>query len=297
MTLDAMHWVWDHSQSKGNARIALLYVADQVRTTACEVRVGQRELMRALNTPSKDTADKAIKAAIALGELKILQAGTGRRPALYSLPHAVGYTRPATRSAPESGAQTETGANPSAPESGAQRGASAPKTGAQRKTPSAPESGAQQTPSAPESGAPPHNYEVEEENQQRRDHFTVCQPLIKALTEAGITVSWGMPPDDLIRVADAVERAGVPAMVRFAVDTQRTRRDRILYARYFVRGWSGLPPMASAQPQQPNGKPPHCGHIDCDPASRLRETEDDNGLRRVHPCPDCHPNTAKGHAA
>ncbi|MFF7331525.1 hypothetical protein [Streptomyces sp. NPDC008150] len=38
------------------------------------------------------------------------------------------------------------------------------------------------------------------------------------------------------------------------------------------------------------GLPPHCGHPDCDPASRRRETEDANGLRSLHPCPDCHPS-------
>ncbi|WP_369274474.1 hypothetical protein AB5J55_35145 [Streptomyces sp. R11] len=296
--MDAMHWVWNHSQSKGNARIALLYVADQVRTSACEVRAGQRELMRALNTRSKDTVEKAIKAAVESGDLEIAAPAAGRRPALYRLPKAVGYMRPATACAPESGAQSDTAANRCAPENGAQAPASSPDSGAQSSEADpacAPESGAQETRCAPESGAPPQHYVVEEESQQRRDAFTICQPLIKALTEAGITVSWGMPPEDLKRVAAAVERAGIPAMVRFALDTQRTRRDRILYARYFVRGWTGLPP-AAAGPKS-SGPQPHCGHADCDPVTRTRETEDDRGLRRVHPCPECHPTAQKGHAA
>ncbi|MFJ4356873.1 hypothetical protein ACIP25_11450 [Streptomyces massasporeus] len=301
MTLDAMHWVWNHSQSKGNARIALLYVADQVRDPACEVRIGQRELLVALNTRSKDTVEKAIKTAVELGELEVAAPAAGRRPVLYRMPKAIGYLRPATACAPESGAQSDTPADRCAPKTGAQSSASAPDSGAQTPEPesrSAPKTGAQATRCAPKTGAPPQHYEVEEEGQRpRRDAFAICQPLIKALTEAGITVSWGMPPDDLIRVADAVERAGITAMVRFAVDTQRTRRDRILYARYFVRGWTGLPPAASGPAPHRDGKPPHCGHPDCDPASRLRETEDDNGLRRVHPCPDCHPNAQKGHAA
>lgn len=102
-----------------------------------------------------------------------------------------------------------------------------------------------------------------------------------------------MPPDDLKRTAAAVQRAGVDAMVRFAVDTQRTRRDRILYARYFVRGWTGLPP-ASARPRDSppaNGSPPlpHCGNPDCDPVTRTREVEDAAGLRTLRPCPDCNP--------
>src|SRR5690606_413403 len=88
-----MHWVWNHSQSKGNARIALLYVADQVRDSACEVRAGQREFMRALNTPSKSTVEKAIKDAVESGELEVAAPAAGRRPALYRLPKAVGYVR------------------------------------------------------------------------------------------------------------------------------------------------------------------------------------------------------------
>lgn len=35
---------------------------------------------------------------------------------------------------------------------------------------------------------------------------------------------------------------------------------------------------------------PHCGHIDCDPISRARETEDGNGLKSLTWCSACHPN-------
>ncbi|MFC9008564.1 hypothetical protein ACFT3N_00540 [Streptomyces albidoflavus] len=290
MTLDAMHWVWTSSQSKGNTRLALLYAADQVRTEACEVLLGQRELMGALNTRSKDTVTAALKVAAELGELTIVTPAKGRRPALYRLPKAVGYVRPATACAPDSGAQQGAAENRSAPDSGAQSSASAP------------ESGAQETRCAPKTGAPPQQDVVEEGTQPQqapsRDAFAACQPLIEALTAAGITVSWGMPPADLRTVAAAVARAGVPAMVRFALDTQRTRKDRILYAKYFVRGWSGLPPAARAAPSQPAAGPaPHCGHPDCDPVTRTRETEDDRGIRSLTRCPACNPNAQRGHAA
>ncbi|MFI0914359.1 hypothetical protein [Streptomyces abikoensis] len=106
-----------------------------------------------------------------------------------------------------------------------------------------------------------------------------------------------MPPEDFQRVANAIERAGIPAMVRFAVDTQRSRRDRILYARFFVRGWSGLPPAANpAASTVGRSQLPHCGDPDCDPVSRTRETEDDRGIRSLIRCPDCHPDH-KGRAA
>src|SRR5690606_40659833 len=81
----------------------------------------------------------------------------------------------------------------------AQVPASSPDSGAQSseaESACAPDSGAQETRCAPDSGAPPQHYVVEEEGQRPRDPFAICQPLIKALTEAGITVSWGMPPED-----------------------------------------------------------------------------------------------------
>lgn len=295
MTLDAMDWVWKHSRSKGNARVALLYAADQVRTSAAEVRIGQRELMGALNTKSKATAEAAIKKVVELGELEIKEPSSGRRPPLYRLPKAVGYVRSFTSSAPETGAQ----ASDSAPETGAQSPeetpSSAPETGAQDKS-CAPTFGA----CAPETGAPPHTQTtLASADVSQLDGFQICQPLIQAMTEAGITVSWSMKPSDWIEISRVIQRAGVPAMVAFARDTKATSRQPVRYATFFLRGgWKGLPPVSSIpQPRENrNGKPPYCGHPDCDEISRTRETEDARGIRSLQPCPDCHPN-AKGHAA
>ncbi|MFJ3141664.1 hypothetical protein ACIPJM_04335 [Streptomyces halstedii] len=127
--------------------------------------------------------------------------------------------------------------------------------------------------------------------------FDYCQPLIKAMTEAGIVVSWTMNADDWQAVARVLDRAGVDAMVTFA----RTAKSRepIRFAKFFLRaGWSGLPPKSTKPSSAPAaaGKRPHCGHPDCDPITRTREIENDRGLRNLHPCPDCHP-TAKGQAA
>lgn len=139
-------------------------------------------------------------------------------------------------------------------------------------------------------------------NEERiSDAFAYIQPLIRAMTDAGLTVSWQMQAEDYQSVARVMQRAGVEAMVDFALETKASSRKSIRYATFFLRGgWVGLPPKSTKPAPKPSGtphKPQHCGHPDCDPASRLRETEDDNGLRRVHPCPDCHPNTQKGHAA
>jgi hypothetical protein len=296
VTLDAMHWVWKHSQSKGNTRVALLYVADQVRTLACEVRVGHRELMEALNTKSKSTAEAAMKKALELRELEIVEEASGRRPALYRLPKAAGYARTTSSSAPESGAQDA----PSSPESGAQSSEdaprSAPKTRAQENR-SAPDFDA----SAPKTGAPPHTQTTQASQQPagRTDPFAYIQPLIAAMTDAGITVSWSMQARDMIAIADILERAGLEAMVDFALKTRDSTRQPIRYATFFLRGgWGGLPPKGTTKPrQQPAEKPPWCGDPDCDEITRTRDVEDDRGLRYSAPCSVCHPNSRKDPAA
>ncbi|MBT2429410.1 hypothetical protein J7F02_28290 [Streptomyces sp. ISL-112] len=296
MTLDAMDWVWKHSRSKGNTRIALLFVADQVRTSAAEARLGHRALMAAMNATSKGTVEAALKKAMDLGELEVKEVASGRRAAVYRLPKAVGYARETSGSAPISGAQD----SGSAPETGAQdvetAPASAPKTGAQSSA-CAPVFDA----SAPKNGAPPHTQTTQaSEPAPEPDAFTRCQPLVQAMTEAGITVSWSMKPSDWLDIAAIIQRAGVPAMVAFARDTKASARQPVRYATFFLRGgWRGLPPVSNVPPPRPAsaaGKRPHCGHPDCDPITRTREVENDRGLRNLHPCPDCHP-TAKGQAA
>ena len=291
MTLDAMHWVWNYSQSKGNTRIALLYVADQVRTSACEVRVGHRELVEALNAGSKGTAETALKKAVELGELEVVEESSGRRPALYKLPKAVGYVRPTSPSAPDSRAQDST----SAPKSGAQPAdqgpRSAPKNGAREKV-CAPDFDS----CAPKNGAPPHTHKEQAGTRAGQpDGFQICQPLIKAMTDAGITVSWQMQAADWNEIAAIVQRAGVEAMVAFALDTRASARQPIRYATFFLRGgWKGLPPRSDrprdSPPKAPRPMPPHCGHLHCDPDTRLRDVIR-NGLPEVALCPECHPET------
>lgn len=298
MTLDAMHWVWTNSRSKGNTRVALLYVADQVRTTACEVRVGHRELMEALNTASKATAEAALKKGVELRELEIVEESSGRRPALYRLPKAVGYVRMLPSSAPEVGAQDSA----SAPTSGAQdpesRPRSAPKTGAQENA-SAPVFDA----SAPKTGAPPHTHKEQASGSDgQADAFKICQPLIQAMTEAGLTVTWQMQARDWLDIAAIVDRAGVKAMVDYAIDTKASTSKPIRYATFFLRGgWKGLPPKStrpsSPKPDPTAGKPSWCEDTDCDPVTRTRDIENDRGLRFSQPCPKCHPSSRKDSAA
>lgn len=133
------------------------------------------------------------------------------------------------------------------------------------------------------------------------DAFAYIQPLIHAMTDAGLTVSWAMQPEEYQQTAQVLRRAGVKAMVDFAIDTKADSKKRIRYATFFLRGgWKGLPPKSTKprpEPRQGAEKPPFCGDPDCDEITRMRQHEDDNGLRSLYPCPDCHPKTRKDKAA
>lgn len=287
-----MNWVWDHSQSKGNTRIALLYVADQVRTPACEVRLSRSDFIKAVNG-AKNTVRDAVADAQKLGELVVVEPASGRRKALYRLPLAVGYSRRGSDSDP---LETRRGSelDPLRPEGPSRRGSESDpqesvegQNSTRRGSDSDPHSPSPKELATGEAGKP--------------DAFQVCQPLITAMTQAGITVSWSMQPKDWLEIASIVQRAGIPAMVAFARDTKNTSRQPVRYATFFLRGgWKGLPPAAQGAPPTAHStdrRPQHCGHPDCDPVTRTRETEDNRGLRTVHPCPECHPNAQKGHAA
>lgn len=120
--------------------------------------------------------------------------------------------------------------------------------------------------------------------------FDYCQPLVRAMTDAGLVVSWQMQAEDWQSIARVLERAGIDAMVDFALGAKS--RDRISYARFYLKGWLGLPPKSTkprASPAADAVKPPHCGDIDCHPDTRLREVEDDEGLPVLIPCSICHP--------
>lgn len=133
-------------------------------------------------------------------------------------------------------------------------------------------------------------------NEERTDAFAICQPLITAMTDAGLVVSWQMQTDDWKDIARVVQRAGVEAMVTHARGVKS--REPIRFARFYLRaGWLGLPPKSTKpHPAAPTEKPPWCEDPDCDEITRYRDHERPDGLRVSVPCPHCHPNR-KGTAA
>jgi hypothetical protein len=129
--------------------------------------------------------------------------------------------------------------------------------------------------------------------------FDYCQPLITAMTDAGLDVSWQMSADDWQAIARVLQRAGVERMVKFALGAKS--RTPIRFATFYLRaGWAGLAPSSTkppAQPKQLHALPNWCEDPDCDEKTRFRQREDDNGLRSLYPCPDCHPKSRKDTAA
>ena len=112
------------------------------------------------------------------------------------------------------------------------------------------------------------------------------------MTDAGLVVSWQMTADDWQNIARVQKRAGVEEMVKFARGAKS--RDPIRFATFYLKaGWLGLPPKSTKPAPQPKHLrvlPDWCQDPDCDEKTRLRQREDDNGLRSVYPCPECHPD-------
>lgn len=243
MTLDAMDWVWKHSQSKGNTRIALLAVADAVRTPACEVRLSYADFMEALNA-SRSVSKEAVRRALESGELELLEAGKGTRPSLYRLPKAVGHVRAAKPSGPEPGPL----GTPDAPRSGPESDPLAPDHDHASGPESGPEWAGIRPSSGPESG-PHFPYPVPSQlrgsaqQPEADDHYPAdALPLVHAMSASGLDVRWPFRGNDWFPILAVIKRSGVRAMVEHAHRAAASARSPVTSARYFVAGWRELPP-------------------------------------------------------
>jgi hypothetical protein len=133
-----------------------------------------------------------------------------------------------------------------------------------------------------------------------------AQPLLDALHMKDITVGWGrLSTLQWIAVQQLMKSHGTPYLVHIA-GSRWNPKNPIRFGTLLLDIWHEYPAPPPGSPWHPstaarkqpssNSKPPHCGHPDCDPVSRTREVEHDNGLRTLKHCPDCHPTT-KGQAA
>ncbi|MFF3886575.1 mucin-2 [Streptomyces sp. NPDC001914] len=76
-------------------------------------------------------------------------------------------------------------------------------------------------------------------------------PLRDALTAAGIVVEWSLETADWFRLEAIVARTAVPALVDHAREQWRRARSRPRSVRYFLPGWTALPPVAPGAPTAP----------------------------------------------
>ncbi|HWT45863.1 MAG TPA: hypothetical protein VN085_07845, partial [Vicinamibacterales bacterium] len=88
MSLDAQDWVWNHSQSKGTARLVLLAIADRAYGTHCSAYAGTTMLVQRSNA-ARSSVVAAVDKLIQLGELAVIEGRVGPRgETFYTLPKA-----------------------------------------------------------------------------------------------------------------------------------------------------------------------------------------------------------------
>jgi hypothetical protein len=110
-----------------------------------------------------------------------------------------------------------------------------------------------------------------------------ARPLVDGLTAAGVTVRWPFKGNQWFPVLALVEKSGVPAMVSHAVKV--TRRTDVESAKYFMSGWSELPPLLPpgiAVPQQPHDHlPAAAGAENVFPIRSRQQQADDDMFARA----------------
>ncbi|MEU9141685.1 hypothetical protein AB0D33_38095 [Streptomyces sp. NPDC048404] len=254
MTLDAYDWAWKYARSRGNARLAVLAVADKTTGPEATARLGLAETQRRLGGVGKGVAVKALADAVKAGDLIEEQASAGSRATLYRIPGAVNYRR----SGPESGPVA-------APEQGSGiRTTNAYRSGIQtsKATPTGPESGPVaeepedglwsviRTASGPESG--PHHPPIERVSEGEREGAApaldltaggippFARPLVDQITAADVFVGWDLTPNEWLRLDAMLRRSGADMLARHAVTL--AARQTVTSARYFLRAWTSLPP-------------------------------------------------------
>lgn len=76
-----------------------------------------------------------------------------------------------------------------------------------------------------------------------------ARPLVDALTAAGVTVRWPFKGDQWFPLLALIEKSGVPAMVDHAL--KAASRADVQSAKYFIKGWTELPPLPPPDAERP----------------------------------------------
>ncbi|MEV0774955.1 helix-turn-helix domain-containing protein [Streptomyces sp. NPDC050428] len=115
MSKDAREWVWEHSSSRGTARLVLLSIADRVPDEQCVAWASIASLMQRTNA-SRNAVRGALTALAASGELQTLDTFIGpQRSTVYRLPRTAAQLAKlaaATKDDPEAYAEPPAASDP-----------------------------------------------------------------------------------------------------------------------------------------------------------------------------------------
>jgi hypothetical protein len=78
-----------------------------------------------------------------------------------------------------------------------------------------------------------------------------CQPLVTAMQQAGIHVSWELSANEWLQIESIIKRVPVDVLVADAVESWHRARSTPRLARYFLSGWRGIPAIPEGAPRQP----------------------------------------------
>ncbi|MFD5454094.1 helix-turn-helix domain-containing protein [Streptomyces olivaceus] len=115
MSMEAREWVWEHSASRGVARLVLLSIADRVADDQCVSWASLSSLAQRTNA-SVSTVREAIERLRLSGELKQLADLVGpQRSTVYRLPFAAEAIAQARRAQQEADGETAVSDEPASP--------------------------------------------------------------------------------------------------------------------------------------------------------------------------------------
>lgn len=252
MTLDAMYWVWLHSQSKGTGRHCLLAVANKAPGANCVASVSTAEFIQWSNA-AKSSVVTAVDKLLESGELKIIRPASGSRAATYQMPLAVNFKRPQHGTA-----GPETGPTEESSRSGNRTPSESSWSGNRTKTdePLGPETGphgsGNRTPNGPETG-PHYQYPVPKPVVESWEtaHPAVridpipdaVRPLVDGMNASGLRVRWPFQGNQWFEIHALMKRSGTAALIEYALAAAAGAKTPVLSAKYFLGGWRELAPM------------------------------------------------------
>lgn len=232
-----MDWVWNHSASKGTARMVLLAIADKCPGVDCSAYAGTAMLMQRTNA-SRSSVRASVDKLINAGELSVSDGGKGPRgETIYQIPRAVGHVRSTARGRRrveprpgfKSGPDQEEA--PKGPESGEQ--------GEQPVAPWGPESDPQ--------NARNHKQHKEQQPREASRDLMSSEPVLqltKALQAEGLSVRWNLVVSEQLDVERLIRNYGVTALVE-VVARRTVPGDVAKPARYWLRAWADLDQASS----------------------------------------------------